>query len=166
VLDRQAGTDGRPDAAAERNERLRALYKHLETLSDRKRTVLVLHDLAGLPASEIAEIVEAPVLTVRTRLFYARKELYAALASDPALAEVVAPRAAAAAAADDGPVGQRDRAGERLGHRILGAGRSAGGGVSRGLVHHHWQSTLRRSGRSGFKYRCRLRRVAGDHKSE
>jgi RNA polymerase sigma-70 factor, ECF subfamily len=48
----------------------------------------VLHDLVGLPASEIAEIVGAPVLTVRTRLFYARKELYAALAADPALAEV------------------------------------------------------------------------------
>jgi len=103
LLDRQAGTGGRPDATAERNERLRALYRHLEALSERKRTVLVLHDLAGLPASEIAENVEAPVLTVRTRLFYARKELYAALAGDPALADVVAPRAAAAAAtADDG----------------------------------------------------------------
>jgi RNA polymerase sigma-70 factor (ECF subfamily) len=52
---------------------------------------LVLHDFSGLPASEIAEIVGAPVLTVRTRLFYARKELYAALARDPALAEHLGP---------------------------------------------------------------------------
>jgi RNA polymerase sigma-70 factor (ECF subfamily) len=66
-----------------------ALYRHLSALSDKKRTVLVLHDLAGLSAAEIAEIVEAPVLTVRTRLFYARKELYALLASDPALSELV-----------------------------------------------------------------------------
>jgi RNA polymerase sigma-70 factor (ECF subfamily) len=88
-LERHAGASGRPDAAAERSERLRALYRHLEVLSDRKRTVLVLHDLAGLPAAEIAEIVGAPVLTVRTRLFYARKELYAALAADPELAELV-----------------------------------------------------------------------------
>jgi RNA polymerase sigma-70 factor (ECF subfamily) len=79
----------RPDAGAERNERVRALYDHLSMLSDKKRTVLVLHDLTGLGADEIAEIVGAPVLTVRTRLFYARKELYAALARDPNLGEHV-----------------------------------------------------------------------------
>jgi RNA polymerase sigma-70 factor (ECF subfamily) len=33
--------------------------------------------------------VDAPVLTVRTRLFYARKELYAALAEEPALAALM-----------------------------------------------------------------------------
>jgi RNA polymerase sigma-70 factor (ECF subfamily) len=88
-LEQTDGASG-PLADAERGERLRALYRHLEALSERKRTVLVLHDLAGLPAGEIAEIVDAPVLTVRTRLFYARKELYAALAADPALAEVAA----------------------------------------------------------------------------
>jgi RNA polymerase sigma-70 factor, ECF subfamily len=90
-LEQQTVASGGPEAEVERGERLRALYRHLEALSDLKRTVLVLHDLVGLPASEIAEIVGAPVLTVRTRLFYARKELYAALAADPALAEV-APR--------------------------------------------------------------------------
>jgi RNA polymerase sigma-70 factor (ECF subfamily) len=89
-LERQTDAAGGPQADAERGERLRALYRHLEALSERKRTVLVLHDLAGLPAVEIAEIVDAPVLTVRTRLFYARKDLYAALAADPALAEVAA----------------------------------------------------------------------------
>ncbi len=90
-LEQRTAAPGGPEADVERGERLRALYVHLEALGDRKRTVLVLHDLVGLPASEIAEIVGAPVLTVRTRLFYARKELYAALAADPALAEV-APR--------------------------------------------------------------------------
>jgi RNA polymerase sigma-70 factor (ECF subfamily) len=80
----------RPDSGVERNRRLRALYGHLAALSEKKRTVLVLHDFEGLPASEIATIVEAPVMTVRTRLFYARKELYAALARDPTLAELIA----------------------------------------------------------------------------
>jgi RNA polymerase sigma-70 factor (ECF subfamily) len=89
AIEQQVSPEARPDAQAERNERLSALYAHLERLSERKRTVLVLHDFEGLPASEIAEIVGAPVLTVRTRLFYARKELYAALAGDPALAELV-----------------------------------------------------------------------------
>jgi RNA polymerase sigma-70 factor (ECF subfamily) len=50
--------------------------------------VLVLHDLEGLPAAEIAEVLEIPLLTVRTRLFYARKELYAALAAQPELAHL------------------------------------------------------------------------------
>ncbi|MEM9071159.1 MAG: sigma-70 family RNA polymerase sigma factor [Myxococcota bacterium] len=78
-----------PDAAAERNERIAALYRLVDRLSDKKRTVLVLHDFEGLAAKEIAEIVDAPVLTVRTRLFYARKELYAALREEPTLAAVV-----------------------------------------------------------------------------
>jgi RNA polymerase sigma-70 factor (ECF subfamily) len=79
----------RPDTAIDRAQRIRALYELLDTLSEKKRTVLVLHDFEGLSAQQIAEIVEAPVLTVRTRLFYARKELYAALARDPRLAPLV-----------------------------------------------------------------------------
>ncbi len=78
-----------PDVVAERGERVRALYALLETLSEKKRTVLVLHDLEGMPAKEIADVVDAPVLTVRTRLFYARKELYAAIAADPRLRPAV-----------------------------------------------------------------------------
>ena len=78
-----------PDEAVERNKRVDALYALLDTLSEKKRTVLVLHDLEGVPAKEIADIVEAPVLTVRTRLFYARKELYAAIAQDPRLGPAV-----------------------------------------------------------------------------
>lgn len=78
-----------PDREVERAERVRALYRLLEDLSEKKRTVLVLHDFEGVPAKEIADIVEAPVLTVRTRLFYARKELYAAIARDPRLGPAV-----------------------------------------------------------------------------
>jgi len=68
-----------------RNERLRALYKILDTLSDKKRTVFILHDLEGVQAAQIAAMVDSPVLTVRTRLFYARREVYAAMAADPTL---------------------------------------------------------------------------------
>ena len=68
-----------------RNERLRALYKILDGITDKKRVVFVLHDLEGVAAGEIAKMVGAPVLTVRTRLFYARREVYAAMANDPAL---------------------------------------------------------------------------------
>lgn len=78
-----------PDQALERGQRVKALYRLVEGLSEKKRAVLVLHDLEGVSAKQIAEIVEAPVLTVRTRLFYARKELYAAIAQDPALAPLL-----------------------------------------------------------------------------
>jgi RNA polymerase sigma-70 factor (ECF subfamily) len=86
----RSDTHGSPELAAERSWRIRRLYQHLDQLSDKKRTVLVLHDFEGVAPIEIAEIVEAPVLTVRTRLFYARRELYAALASDPDLASLAA----------------------------------------------------------------------------
>lgn len=78
-----------PDEQIERAERVRALYRLLEGLSEKKREVLILHDLEGVPAKEIAELSGIPVLTVRTRLFYARKELYAALADEPSLRAVM-----------------------------------------------------------------------------
>ncbi len=89
----ETSRDGRPpetpDVQVERAERVRALYRLLDDLSEKKREVLVLHDLEGMPAKEIAETLDIPVLTVRTRLFYARKQLYAALAAEPSLEGVM-----------------------------------------------------------------------------
>jgi RNA polymerase sigma-70 factor (ECF subfamily) len=76
----------RPDDDAERLERMRAFSRVLDRLADKKRIVFVLHDLEGIAPSEIAKIVGAPVLTVRTRLFYARREIEAMLGDEPALA--------------------------------------------------------------------------------
>ena len=104
-----------PDAAVERNERVAALYRLVDRLSEKKRTVLVLHDFEGLSAKEIGEIVEAPVLTVRTRLFYARKELYAALMEEPALAAVVE------RLADDLPGKPKKKGSKAQGAKIQGA---------------------------------------------
>lgn len=70
--------------SAERQVRVEAL---LEKLSPKKRAVLVMHDLQGVEAQRIAEILETNILTVRTRLFYARKELEALAKDDPALAD-------------------------------------------------------------------------------
>ena len=66
-----------PDEDAERRERVRAFGRLLDRLADKKRIVFVLHELEGVAPAEIARIVGAPVLTVRTRLFYARRELEA-----------------------------------------------------------------------------------------
>jgi RNA polymerase sigma-70 factor (ECF subfamily) len=87
-IDQRVVLSATPEQHAQQSEDLRALYRRLDALSEKKRSVLVLHDLEGLPAAEIAEVLEIPLLTVRTRLFYARKELYAALAAEPELAHL------------------------------------------------------------------------------
>lgn len=75
-----------PDEDAERRERMRAFQRLLARLADKKRIVFVLHELEGMSPTEIADVVGAPVLTVRTRLFYARRELEAMLGEEPSLA--------------------------------------------------------------------------------
>ncbi len=75
-----------PDEGAARRERIRAFGRLVDRLGEKKRTVFILHELEGLAPAEVAAIVGAPVLTVRTRLFYARRELEAMLAEEPALA--------------------------------------------------------------------------------
>ncbi len=82
-----AAIDQRPfaDEQIERQRRIVAFHRLLDRLSEKKRVVFVLHELEGLAPGEIAKIVGSPVLTVRTRLFYARRELLALLAEEPAL---------------------------------------------------------------------------------
>jgi RNA polymerase sigma-70 factor (ECF subfamily) len=79
-------SDLAPDEDAERRERVRAFGRLLDRLADKKRIVFVLHELEGIAPSEIAKIVGAPVLTVRTRLFYARREIESLLPEEPSLA--------------------------------------------------------------------------------
>jgi RNA polymerase sigma-70 factor (ECF subfamily) len=75
-----------PDEQVARRMRAEAFHRVLERLSEKKRTVYVLHELEGVAPAEIAKIVDAPVLTVRTRLFYARRELQQMLREEPTLA--------------------------------------------------------------------------------
>ena len=73
--------DGRadPSRVAEMIEAVEHLQQALARIKEPKRTVLVLHDLMEVPAEEIASTLNAPVPTVRSRLFYARRELARAL---------------------------------------------------------------------------------------
>ncbi len=98
-----------PDEDTERRERIRAFQRLLERLADKKRIVFVLHELEGMSPAEIAEIVGAPVLTVRTRLFYARRELEAMLHEEPSLSGLRASfgKASANASSDDDEGGAR-----------------------------------------------------------
>ena len=79
-----------PDQDVARQRRLAAFRKLLDRLSEKKRTVFVLHELEGMAPAKIAELVDCPVLTVRTRLFYARRELAELMRTEPSLAALVA----------------------------------------------------------------------------
>lgn len=87
--EREADARLLPDEEAARKRRIAAFQRLLDKLSEKKRTVYVLHDIEGMLPSEIAAIVEAPVLTVRTRLFYARRELAEMMRQEPSLAQLV-----------------------------------------------------------------------------
>lgn len=80
-------TSAGPADSALTRERMARVETLLEDLSPKKRTVLVLHDLRGVEASRIAELTGSNIMTVRTRLFYARREFEALAAKDPALAD-------------------------------------------------------------------------------
>jgi RNA polymerase sigma-70 factor (ECF subfamily) len=77
-------SDRNPEVEAATREGIRHVYRLLERLSPKRRLVLVLHEIEGLGALEIAHIVGSNPLTVRTRLHYARKEFYRLAADDPA----------------------------------------------------------------------------------
>jgi RNA polymerase sigma-70 factor (ECF subfamily) len=51
------------------------LNEALQALSEKHRTVVVMHDMQGIPHDEIAKVVGASVGTVRSRLFYARRQM-------------------------------------------------------------------------------------------
>lgn len=78
-----------PDHDVARSRRLAAFRKLLDRLSEKKRTVFVLHELEGMAPAKIAEVVDCPVLTVRTRLFYARRELAQMMRAEPTLMAIM-----------------------------------------------------------------------------
>jgi RNA polymerase sigma-70 factor (ECF subfamily) len=62
------------------NEIQQKLNTALQTLSEKHRTVVVMHDIQGIPHDEIAKALGVSAGTVRSRLFYARKILQVELA--------------------------------------------------------------------------------------
>lgn len=65
----------RPGEAAERAEEEQKLQRALNRLSPEHRSVLVLKDIEDLKYEEIAEALQVPIGTVRSRLHRARVEL-------------------------------------------------------------------------------------------
>ena len=73
-----------PEKSLERREDRERVYRALEQLAPKKRIVLYLHEIEGLDLKEIAYLVDSNPVTVRTRLFYARREFYKVLAGERA----------------------------------------------------------------------------------
>jgi len=67
--------DDTPDKAAEDAERHELVAEALETLDEEHRTVIVLRDLQSLDYREIAEILDVPTGTIKSRLHRARLAL-------------------------------------------------------------------------------------------
>jgi RNA polymerase sigma-70 factor (ECF subfamily) len=66
----------RPDMERriEAREELSLVRRILSSMPEKKREVLVLAEIEELSSVEIAEILKVPAATVRTRLFYAKKD--------------------------------------------------------------------------------------------
>jgi len=67
--------DAQPESAMERSERQDVVRQALADLPGDFRQVLVLKEIEGMKYEEIAEIMECPVGTVRSRIHRARAEL-------------------------------------------------------------------------------------------
>ncbi|MBI5477610.1 MAG: RNA polymerase sigma factor [Deltaproteobacteria bacterium] len=89
------------------------VFAILEHLPPKKRVVFVLHEIDGLPLTEIAQMVGAPQITVRTRLHYARKEFFRRVAQDPAFDGYEIPVGGAGGDGDDGGAADGNGAGGR-----------------------------------------------------
>lgn len=70
------------DADFEKMERSARLRRAIERLSAKRRAVVILHDLEGLSIEQIAGVVRANALTVRSRLRDGRQALSTILSND------------------------------------------------------------------------------------
>src|SRR6185503_10360586 len=77
--------DRSPSSLAELAELRRVVLSAVDTLGPKHKVVVVLHYLNGLNLAEIAQVVDCPVGTVKSRLHYALRRLRTHLASHPEL---------------------------------------------------------------------------------
>jgi RNA polymerase sigma-70 factor (ECF subfamily) len=77
--------DRSPSSLAELAELRSIVLAAVDTLGPKHKVVVVLHYLNGLNLAEIAQVVDCPVGTVKSRLHYALRRLRAHLAAHPEL---------------------------------------------------------------------------------
>jgi RNA polymerase sigma-70 factor (ECF subfamily) len=77
VLNRLPAHAGDPVAELERQQSVARFYQALNRLPEKYRTVIVLYELEGLSAEEIAELRDVKIGTLRVHLSRAREQLVA-----------------------------------------------------------------------------------------
>jgi RNA polymerase sigma-70 factor, ECF subfamily len=78
--ERQIASDGPgTDRGVHRSEAERLLQEALDEMDEGYRSIVVLRDIEGLPYEEIAEILDLPRGTVKSRLHRARAQIARAL---------------------------------------------------------------------------------------
>jgi len=82
VDDELRATTPSPAERAEENERARLLFRLLSKLDEDKRMVLLLVEVEGMSAPEVADTLRLPLNTVYSRLRRARSEFSAAFEAD------------------------------------------------------------------------------------
>jgi RNA polymerase sigma-70 factor, ECF subfamily len=70
----QAGPESSPERSAQVTQAVRLTRDALAKMSEEKAQVVAYHDLLGLGPDEIAQLVDVPVNTVRSRLHRGRQE--------------------------------------------------------------------------------------------
>lgn len=83
VLPERADEEANGEERLLQRERVGRLRRALERLSAKRRAVLILHDLEGVPVDGIAAVVGITTVAVRSRLRDARNALAEILTSDP-----------------------------------------------------------------------------------
>ena len=74
-------TAASPPERAALVEEVRRLRAAVEALPEAHRMVVVLGELQGLPYAEVAEILDVPVGTVKSRMFVALKKIHEILSA-------------------------------------------------------------------------------------
>jgi RNA polymerase sigma-70 factor, ECF subfamily len=76
-----------PDRVTERNELQKHIRAAIDTLANNQRIVVILHYLANMSLQDIADVLDCPVGTVKSRLHYAREKLRHQLDSTEKISE-------------------------------------------------------------------------------
>jgi RNA polymerase sigma-70 factor (ECF subfamily) len=75
VLDARPAEDDPPEMRVETKERNRMVMEALQRLADDQRQLLVLRDIEGMDYQQIANVLQVPLGTIKSRLFRARLAL-------------------------------------------------------------------------------------------
>src|SRR5438270_83036 len=75
--------DNRPEHALEMAEEEKRVHRALIRLSQEHRTVLIMKDMEGQKYEDMAETLQVPIGTIRSRLHRARVELREVLRKEP-----------------------------------------------------------------------------------